>query len=281
MSDVDYYAVLGVSPSATEKEVKKAYRALARRHHSDHGGDDERMIALNQAYEVLGDAGQRQAYDRGRAAKVRREQPAPKRPGPPPPPRPTQPAPLEAAIGEALRFFRQGDIEAAARAIERLWDANRQNLSCGRARAVIALKFGASLLAEGDLDTATAWLEAATDTMAHFDALRHEETLVRMAVDLRGRIAARRAAKARRAAEAAEAADAEAVRRRLAEEAVVRRRHQQERQRRAFVAIWLLASLLTYIVVYEASSASQSAVARATATIRNTPFNPAASRTRP
>jgi curved DNA-binding protein CbpA len=43
--------VLGVSPRATEDEVRKAYVKLARQHHPDNGGSDEQMTIINAAYE--------------------------------------------------------------------------------------------------------------------------------------------------------------------------------------------------------------------------------------
>ena len=51
--DRDPYAVLGVAPTATAAEIKAAYRALVKRHHPDAGGDDERILALNAAWEEL------------------------------------------------------------------------------------------------------------------------------------------------------------------------------------------------------------------------------------
>ena len=64
----DYYDILGVPHSADEKEIRQAYRRLARQHHPDvNPGDDdaaERFKTINAAYEVLSDADKREKYDR-------------------------------------------------------------------------------------------------------------------------------------------------------------------------------------------------------------------------
>ena len=64
----DYYEVLGVSKDATEDQLKKAYRKLAKENHPDlHPGDKEceaRFKEINEAYEVLSDADKRAKYDR-------------------------------------------------------------------------------------------------------------------------------------------------------------------------------------------------------------------------
>lgn len=62
-SSADPYAVLGVSPAATAAEIKAAYRNLVKRHHPDAGGDETRIVALNAAWEVLGDRERRRRYD--------------------------------------------------------------------------------------------------------------------------------------------------------------------------------------------------------------------------
>lgn len=88
MPDEDLYAVLGVAPSATPEEVRRAYRALVRRHHPDTRGTEagagarrgdaggeavagdvalQRVIA---AYAVLGDPRARADYDRSRRRQV-------------------------------------------------------------------------------------------------------------------------------------------------------------------------------------------------------------------
>ena len=69
----DYYEVLGVGRSATDEEVKRAYRKLAVQFHPDKNPDDphaeEKFKELGEAYDVLMDADKRAAYDRfGHAA---------------------------------------------------------------------------------------------------------------------------------------------------------------------------------------------------------------------
>jgi curved DNA-binding protein len=63
----DYYSTLGVAKTATEKELKQAYRKLARKHHPDVNPTDKtaesRFKELNEAYEVLGDPAKRKKYD--------------------------------------------------------------------------------------------------------------------------------------------------------------------------------------------------------------------------
>ncbi|MEA2703174.1 MAG: hypothetical protein QOD63_1119 [Actinomycetota bacterium] len=69
-----HYEVLGVRPDATQDEIRRAYHALARRHHPDTQPGAEpsvareaglAMSAVNHAWEVLGDATRRRAYDNG------------------------------------------------------------------------------------------------------------------------------------------------------------------------------------------------------------------------
>src|ERR1044071_2025433 len=63
----DYYETLGVSKTASDDEIKKAFRKLARQHHPDVAKNkkdaEEKFKEINEAYEVLGDREKRKKYD--------------------------------------------------------------------------------------------------------------------------------------------------------------------------------------------------------------------------
>lgn len=66
----DYYKILGVSEQSTEKEIKAAYRKLAKRYHPDevHGDTkkEAQMYEIQEAYHCLGDTQKRKTYDEAR-----------------------------------------------------------------------------------------------------------------------------------------------------------------------------------------------------------------------
>src|SRR3954451_19165186 len=66
----DYYKVLGVDKKASQEDIKKAYRKLARTYHPDtnkEAGSEERFKEISEAYDVLGDPEKRKKYDRGQS----------------------------------------------------------------------------------------------------------------------------------------------------------------------------------------------------------------------
>jgi molecular chaperone DnaJ len=72
MADKDYYSVLGVSRTASQEEIKRAYRKLARKYHPDvNAGDkaaERKFKEIQEAYDVIGDADKRKKFDQFGAA---------------------------------------------------------------------------------------------------------------------------------------------------------------------------------------------------------------------
>src|SRR4051812_23547741 len=67
MAYIDYYKILGVNKNATEDDIKKAYRKLARKHHPDLNPNNKeahiQFQQINEANEVLSDPEKRKKYD--------------------------------------------------------------------------------------------------------------------------------------------------------------------------------------------------------------------------
>jgi len=62
--DKDYYQTLGVSSTATDKELTRAYRKLAKQYHPDaNPASEDKFKEISAAYDVLGDAAKRKEYD--------------------------------------------------------------------------------------------------------------------------------------------------------------------------------------------------------------------------
>jgi molecular chaperone DnaJ len=60
---MDYYEILGITKSASQEEIKKAFHKLAHKYHPDKGGDEKKFKEINEAYQVLSNAEKRAQYD--------------------------------------------------------------------------------------------------------------------------------------------------------------------------------------------------------------------------
>jgi DnaJ-class molecular chaperone len=59
----NHYETLGLTKDASEQDIKKSYRSLAKKHHPDSGGDKTKFQEIQEAYEILSNAEKRAAYD--------------------------------------------------------------------------------------------------------------------------------------------------------------------------------------------------------------------------
>jgi curved DNA-binding protein CbpA len=106
MEIVDFYRILQVDPQAEPEVIQAAHRTLARKYHPDiPGGSETRMVAINQAWDVLSNPKSRNAYDQGRSIVTASTTP--------PAPRPAEPIwgqgapkPTGSASGTVLDFGR-------------------------------------------------------------------------------------------------------------------------------------------------------------------------------
>ena len=60
----NFYKELGLDKNATKSEIKSSYRSLVKRHHPDAGGEKERFLAIQNAWETLNDPIKKEQYDR-------------------------------------------------------------------------------------------------------------------------------------------------------------------------------------------------------------------------
>lgn len=153
--EIDYYAVLELSPNADDETIRLAYRRLARLYHPDIAGEESlrRMQMLNQAYQTLSDPERRRIYDASR--------PAPTPPTPPATPPPADvPRTVPPSRPPTRDATRTGAVSASAGPLRRI-----ALLDGGETSAVVsvAMTFGGAVAAVGHIDGQIALWNVADD----------------------------------------------------------------------------------------------------------------------
>ncbi len=120
----DYYAVLGLQPTASPDQIKAAYRAVAKQAHPDAGGSPEAMQAVNEAYQTLSNPAARRDYDQLRADQAN-------------PPAPNAPPDVQAAYDA-----REAQLQAAMHRKLRRAQARRSAWNILKSNIVAALLLG-------------------------------------------------------------------------------------------------------------------------------------------
>jgi curved DNA-binding protein CbpA len=199
MTQRDFYADLSVASTATEVEIRSAYRRLARRHHPDLNPADPDAEAkfklINAAYEVLSDADKRRLYDadrgrRGPAARApRSRQQTPSEPRTPSSPAgtssrsPTAAPPADQTPSERsakLQRLRQqlGVARAyVAQLAERL-EEHRAAIDLWSGRVALAQRYGKADLAEQAQVRADNFRQLADDTRQQLESARTKAELL-------------------------------------------------------------------------------------------------------
>lgn len=101
------YEILGVAPTASMEELRRAYRLRLRQTHPDTGGNPTQFHAVQAAWERVGTAELRAAYDRGREERVEQHAPF----SPPPPRRPQDTRPAARSFGHPGGWARERYLE--------------------------------------------------------------------------------------------------------------------------------------------------------------------------
>jgi tetratricopeptide (TPR) repeat protein len=155
---LDYYAVLGVSSSASQAEIKEAFRKLSLEYHPDRLGTastgvkklaEEKQKDINGAYEVLGNSEKRRTYDAQVAERTKQ--------------RAEEKARLdkEAKYTRIRNLYESGDLEGAVKEAESLFRSYPDDTDCQNNYAALLYEWAKHLAGQGKLKEASVQLRQA------------------------------------------------------------------------------------------------------------------------